>query len=210
MDFDGGEIDYSGSHDTDLENVYPEAPVSDFAREPLGQAAGGPGQGNGAGSGSDGTLPDFESFVAENPTLKDHLTTQLNLAVQGPAERMIGQHLVDMVDDAGYLRGDLSELAAKLGTSAEVIEDVLARLQTFEPTGVFARGLGECLALQLKERNRFDPVIATMLDNLQLLAAHNLSALRKAVGVDQDEGGFGFMRLNEVKEGTLAVGWDDG
>ncbi len=187
LDFNSSDVDYAGSHDTDIENVYPEAPASDFGREQLGQRSG-PGQGLGASSSSDGgSLPDFESFVAETPTLKDHLTTQLHLAVQGPAERMIGQHLVDMVDDAGYLRADLAELADKLGTNEAIIEGVLARLQTFEPTGVFARGLAECLALQLKEQNRFDPVIAVLLDNLKLLASHNLSALRKVVKVDQDE-----------------------
>ncbi len=154
----------------------------------MGPATGmGPGQSRGAGSNADGDLPDFESFVAETPSLKDHLTNQLHLAVQSPADRMIGQHLIDMVDDAGYLRGDLVELAEKLGTEDAVIEAVLARLQTFEPTGVFARGLAECLTLQLKEQNRFDPVIAALLDNLELLASHNLAALRKAVKVDQDE-----------------------
>ena len=187
LDFNSSDVDYTGSHDTDIENVYPEAPTSDFGREQLGQRSG-PGQGIGAGSSSDGgSSPDFESFVAETPTLKDHLTTQLHLAVQSPAERMIGQHLVDLVDDAGYLKGDLAELADKLGTSEAIIEGLLARLQTFEPTGVFARGLAECLALQLKEQNRFDPVIAVLLDNLELLASHNLSALRKVVKVDQDE-----------------------
>ena len=190
LDFDSAAVDYTGAHDTEMDNVYPEAPAADVGREAPGPGAAlgsGPGQSRGAGSGSDGDVPDFESFVAETPTLKDHLTRQLHLAVQSPGERMIGLHLIDMVDDAGYLRGDLVELAEKLGTEDEVIEAVLARLQTFEPTGVFARGLAECLALQLKEQNRFDPVIAALLDNLELLASHNLAALRKAVKVDQDE-----------------------
>jgi len=192
LDFNGSDIDYSSSHDTDLENVYPEAPAADFTYDRLnsGQGPGqGPGMGTsmGARNNSDGSAPDFLSLAAETPSLKDHLTAQLQLAFQGPMERMIGQHLIDMVDDAGYLTGDLSELAIKLGTSDAAIEDVLARMQAFEPTGVFARGLAECLALQLKEQNRFDPVIATLLDNLDLLASHNLAALRKAVGVDQDE-----------------------
>ncbi|MGI9477818.1 MAG: RNA polymerase factor sigma-54 [Hyphomicrobiaceae bacterium] len=186
LDFDSAAVDYTGAHDTDVENVYPEAPAQDFAREQL-VGGSGPGQSLGAGSQSDGAAPDFEAFVAETPTLKDHLTTQLHLAVTSPAERMIGQHLIDMVDDAGYLRGDLAELAEKLGTGDAVVEGVVARLQMFEPTGVFARNLAECLALQLKEQNRFDPVIAALLDNLELLGSHDLAGLRKAVKVDQDE-----------------------
>ncbi len=92
-----------------------------------------------------------------------------------------------MVDEAGYLHADLDQLAAKLGAPIELIEKVLATLQTFDPAGVFARSLGECLALQLKEQNRYDPQIAALLDNLHLLAAHNMPALRKAVGVDMSE-----------------------
>ncbi len=186
LDFEGGAVDYTGTFDTEIENVYPEAPSTDFGPDQLGSWAG-VGRSPGGGSAMDGDHPDFESYVSEVPSLKDHLTRQSHLAVSGPAEHMIAQHLIDMVDDAGYLRGDLDELADKLGTRTTAIEDLLAKLQTFEPNGVFARDLAECLTLQLKERNRFDPVIANLIENLHLLAAHNLSALRKAVGVDQDE-----------------------
>jgi RNA polymerase sigma-54 factor len=68
-----------------------------------------------------------------------------------------------------------------------MVERVLAVVQTFEPSGVFARSLGECLALQLKEQNRYDPMIGALLDNLHLLAAHNMTGLRKAVGCDMTE-----------------------
>lgn len=188
LDFASSNVDYTDAHDTEIENVYPEAPASDFGREQLSSlASSGPGAGKGAGGSFDGAHPDLESYVSETLSLKDHLTTQLHLMFQGAAERMIGQHLIDMVDDAGYVSGDLAELAEKLGAREAAIEDVLVRMQSFEPTGVFARNLSECLALQLKEQNRFDPVIEALLANLELLASHNLSALRKAVGVDQEE-----------------------
>lgn len=188
LDFSSPEVDYSGSHDTEIDNVYPEAPLSDFGVEHLGNWAGvGQGGSSSGGGQAEGEHPDLESFVSETPSLKDHLTAQLHLLSQSPAARMIGHHLIDLVDDAGYLRGDLGELSEKLGTTIEFVEDTLIALQSFEPTGVFARSLSECLALQLKEQNRFDPVIAALLDNLDLLACHNLAALRKAVGVDQDE-----------------------
>lgn len=128
-----------------------------------------------------------EAFVSSEPSLRDHLTEQLPLSIHGQAERLIGQHLIDMVDEAGYLHADLDQLAAKLGAPLDMVEKVLATLQTFDPAGVFARSLGECLALQLKEQNRYDPQIAALLDNLHLLAAHNMTALRKAVDADMAE-----------------------
>jgi RNA polymerase sigma-54 factor len=128
-----------------------------------------------------------EAFVSSEPSLRDHLSEQLPLSIHGQAERLIGQHLIDMVDEAGYLHADLDQLAAKLGAPLDMVEKVLATLQTFDPAGVFARSLGECLALQLKEQNRYDPQIAALLDNLHLLAAHNMAALRKAVDADMAE-----------------------
>ena len=128
-----------------------------------------------------------EAFVSSEPSLRDHLSEQLPLAVKDHVERLIGQHLIDMVDEAGYLHADLDQLATKLGAPLALVEKVLATLQTLDPPGVFARSLAECLALQLKEQNRYDPQIAALLDNLDLLAAHNLPALRKAVGADMSE-----------------------
>ncbi len=128
-----------------------------------------------------------EAFASGETSLRDHLSEQLPLAIRGHAERLIGQHLIDMVDEAGYLHADLDQLAAKLGAPLELVEGVLATLQTLDPPGVFARSLGECLALQLKEQNRYDPQIAALLDNLDLIAAHNMTALRKAVGADMGE-----------------------
>lgn len=128
-----------------------------------------------------------EAFLTSEPTLRDHLNAQLPLIVADPAERLIGVHLIDMVDEAGYLQADLDQLADKLGTPLAAVERVLETLQSCDPAGVLARSLAECLALQLKERDRYDPRIAALLDNLHLLAAHNLSALRKAVGADMAE-----------------------
>jgi RNA polymerase sigma-54 factor len=129
----------------------------------------------------------LEDFVAARRSLADYLTEQLHVAILAPAERLIGAHLIHMVEEAGYLQGDLAELAEKLGAPPTLIDKVLGILQTFDPPGVFARTLAECLALQLKDRNRYDPQIAKLLDNLELLGGHNLSALKRAVGVDAQE-----------------------
>ena len=99
----------------------------------------------------------LEDFVAAGRSLADHLNEQLQMLVTEPAERLIGAHLIHMVDEAGYLQGDLDDLADKLGAPKSLVEKVLEKLQGFDPTGVFARNLAECLALQLKDRNRYDP-----------------------------------------------------
>jgi RNA polymerase sigma-54 factor len=128
-------------------------------------------------SAFNGEETNLEDFVAAGLSLADYLSEQLHVAIADPAERLIGAHLINMVDEAGYLRGDLDELADRLGAPRSLIDRVLATLQGFEPSGVFARDLGECLALQLKEQNRYDPQIAKLLDNLHLLGSHNLVAL---------------------------------
>lgn len=140
--------------------------------------------GGGSFDSDDGTL---EDYVAAGKSLADHLNDQLTLVITDPAERLIGSHLIHMVDESGYLQGDLGDLADKLGAPPARIEKVLKVLQTFDPPGVMARNLAECLALQLKEKNRYDPQIALLLDNLALLGSHNLAALKRAVGVDGQE-----------------------
>jgi RNA polymerase sigma-54 factor len=177
-----------GSLDTDLANVYPDTAPSELS----------------AGSGASDSLSNWsslsnrsgsfenddsniEAYVASERSLRDHLSEQLQMAIQDPVGRLIGQNLIDLVDDAGYLHADLEQVAERLGAPLTLVDQVLARLQTFDPVGVMARSLSECLALQLKDQNRFDPVIALFLDNLSLVAQHNLPALKKAVGVDMDE-----------------------
>ncbi len=129
----------------------------------------------------------LEAYVAEERTLRDHLTEQLMLAFADPARRLVGQHLIDMTDEGGYLRGDLDGLAELLGASLDLIEEVLCGMQGFEPCGVFARDLRECLTLQLKERDRCDPAMAALIENLHLLAAHDLVALKRVARVSDED-----------------------
>ena len=142
------------------------------------------GQGQGAGGGEESNL---EAYVAEQLTLRDHLTTQLMLAFADPARRLIGQHLIDMTDEAGYLRGDLIAVAELLGAPIELVEETLCVMQGFEPCGVFARDLRECLTLQLKEQDRCDPAMAALIENLHLLAAHDLVALKRVARVSDED-----------------------
>ncbi len=116
--------------------------------------------------------------------LLDHLTEQLALAIPDPVRRMIGRHLVDLVDDAGYLTGDLEAIADRLGAPQSEVEAVIAILQTFDPPGVCARNLSECLAIQLREQDRLDPAMQALLAHLDLVARRDFSALRRLCGVD--------------------------
>ena len=135
-------------------------------------------EGNGAG---------LDNVGVTGRSLVQHLTEQLNLTLVDAAERLIGAHLIHMLDEAGYLVGDLNELADRLGAPRSLINTVLATLQQFDPPGVFARTLAECLALQLREQNRYDPQIAKLLSHLDLLGSHNLAGLKRTVGVDAQE-----------------------
>ncbi|MEQ1698034.1 MAG: RNA polymerase factor sigma-54 [Hyphomicrobiaceae bacterium] len=175
--------------DTDHENICPDTAPGDYAQEAGSSALAGSTFANARQVGSSFSDDDYnlESFVASEISLKDHLTQQLPLALPDQADLMIGQNLIDLVDEAGYMPADLGVIAERLGTDDAHVSRVLATLQTFDPPGVFARSLAECLALQLKEQNRYDPQIALFLANLNLLATHNMAALRKAVGCDMDE-----------------------
>ncbi len=149
-----------------------------------------PGYSEWSGTGSsrreDGDY-NLEAFVSVETTLTDHLAEQLALAVGDPARRMIGQYLIDMVDEAGYLPGDLASVAEKLGAPLREVDAVLEILQGFDPPGVCARNLTECLAIQLKERDRFDPAMQALVAHLDLLAKRDLAALRKICGVNEED-----------------------
>jgi len=170
------------SFDTPIENVFPDAEVP--ARPaPSEPAAYSEWASVGSGGREDGDY-NLEAFVSAERTLGDHLAEQLALAIADPVRRMIGQHLIDSVDESGYLTADLAAVAEKLGAPLAEIEAVLAILQGFDPPGVCARNLSECLTIQLKERNRFDPAMQALLARLDLVARRDLAALRRICGVD--------------------------
>ena len=89
---------------------------------------------------------------------------------------MIGQYLIDLVDEAGYVPADLGQAAERLGASQADVEAVLAVLQKFDPPGVCARNLSECLAIQLRELNRYDPAMQALVEHLDLLAKRDIAA----------------------------------
>ena len=176
--------DAADSFDTAYENVYPDAAPAEMGPDPNGSQWSTVKQ---RGSSFDEEDANLEAYATADISLREHLVEQVALAITDPAERLVAQYLIDTVDEAGYLHADLADIQAKLAAPDGMVERVLGVLQGFDPAGVCARSLAECLALQLKEQNRYDPQIAALLDNLGHLATHNLAALKRAVGVDADE-----------------------
>jgi len=138
-----------------------------------------------AGSDEDGLS--VEDNASPEISLREHLLNQLQVDIHDPMERMIGAHLVDLVNDAGYITGELEPLATSLGLEEKDLERVLVKLQGFDPTGVCARNLSECLTLQLKEKNHFDPAMELLLKHLHLLGDGRFDELQKKCGVDRDD-----------------------
>jgi RNA polymerase sigma-54 factor len=181
----GSRTEIEQTLDTGLENVFPEEPAESAARAAQDAAPSAYTEwGGGASSDEDYNL---EAFVASEVTLTGHLAEQMAVALPGPVQRMIGQYLIDLVDDAGYLPADLGEAAERLGAPQDEIDRVLGVLQTFDPPGICARSLSECLAIQLREQNRYDPAMQALVENLELLAKRDVATLRKVCGVDDED-----------------------
>lgn len=130
---------------------------------------------------------DLEGTTAAARTLRDHVNEQIALAFADPAELLMAHELAEGLDEAGYMLADLDEIADRIGARRPALEAVLATCQTFDPPGLFARGLAECLALQLIARDRYDPAMRAMIDNLDLLAKRDFQALGRLCGVDAED-----------------------
>jgi len=179
-EIDDGPVEAPGADlDSDYDNMWNgdaggETPTS-ITMEPWRNLGGGDGGGDG------------DYAPAGEISLRDHLLAQLNVELDDPVDRVIGAHVIDMIDDAGYIDGAIETIAERLGCDVGLVERALDKLQRLEPTGVFARDLRECLALQLRERDRLDPAMAALLDNLDLLAAHDLASLKRRCAVDDED-----------------------
>ena len=164
------------------------APGDDEAtgRAGMDGALGLTGAGSGAGGGASEDAPDLDAFANAEPNLADHLTAQAGTVLTG-TDLVIAAHLIDQLDEAGYLTVRLLDLATRLSVPLARVEAVLAVVQTFDPTGVGARDLAECLALQAREADRYDPCMARLIDNLDLLARGEIKRLQRMCGVDDDD-----------------------
>ncbi len=152
------------------------------APELLGQWKSMPGGGSGEGEGYD-----LDDFVAGQISIRDHLNQQIPFALSTPGDRLIAAILMDHLDEAGYLRADMDEIAARLGETGDHLSAVLETLQDLDPPGIFARSLSECLSIQLKQRNRLDPAMKSLVDNLELLGKRDFASLKRLCGVDEED-----------------------
>lgn len=135
----------------------------------------------------DGDDQDFAANLSKTETLAEYLTGQLNLNISKPAELLIGQHLIGMLNEAGYLTSDPMSLVETLGATEEQISAVLAVCRGFDPVGIFSKDLKDCLRLQLLERNRLDPAMAMLIDHLEWVAKRDFVQLKNACGVNQED-----------------------
>jgi len=187
IDFaDGPESSGSESMDVDYDNLWNNDSLSDGGDTGVADTAFS-SWGSGPGGSFNPLETDLEQTLSGQETLHQHLTQQLNVELDDPADRVIGLHLIDQLDEAGYVSDRCPAVAEMLGCPAERVERTLERLQHFDPPGIFARDLAECLALQLRERDRLDPAMQALLENLDLLAKRDIAALMRICGVDQED-----------------------
>ena len=161
--------------------IAPEATAADVGGSVDWSKAGSGGSFNSSGD------YDAAANTAADISLIDHLTEQLSMSGLEGTERLIAQHLIDHVDENGYLRASLEDLAENLGVSLARVQSLVTQMQSFEPTGVFARDLRECLSLQLREKNSLDEPMQALLDHLELLAKHDLSKLMKLCELNKED-----------------------
>jgi len=167
--------------DNDHAESFDAGGVADGA--PYSQAITGRGGASDFGSDERG----IEDIADGRPPLRDYLGEQLRLTFDDHVDRMIGAHLIALLCPAGRLTADPAAIADAMAIPLERVEAVRARMMRFDPSGLFARDLKECLAAQLAERNRLDPAMATLLDNLELLARRDLRRLTTLCGVDAED-----------------------
>jgi len=184
-DLETGSEAIASRMDTDLGNVFPDEPGVPASPDPA-QLKTGDSYKNASSSAASEDY-NLEAFVADEASLGTSLEEQMNLALSDEADKLIAGHLINSLDENGYLYLDLNDTADQLGVDLTRVETVLGVLQTFEPAGVFARNLAECLKLQLIDKNRFDPAMEALIDNIELLAKRDLQTLRKICGVDDED-----------------------
>ncbi|MCY6382779.1 RNA polymerase factor sigma-54 [Hoeflea prorocentri] len=181
LDQDGDTI--SARLDAAQEDIFPEdsGPVSPDAPELAAHWKSMPG----ASTPSTDAMQDIDGYSARPQTLRDHVNEQIIYTFPGSKERLIAAHIADHLDAAGYLDFDPAQTAEQLNVDAVTVEKVLIALQGFDPAGLFARSLSECLANQLRRKNRLDPAMDVLVGNLDLLARRDFKTLRKMCGVDE-------------------------
>ena len=128
-----------------------------------------------------------EQTLTEKVTLKTILTNQANLEFSNKTDKKISEVLIDYIEPSGWFLQNIDEIVSFSGFERNAIESVLNRMQKFEPSGVFARNLKECLSIQLRNNESFSEKNITVIENLELLGEGNLKELQKITGMRDEE-----------------------
>ncbi|MDZ4140302.1 MAG: RNA polymerase factor sigma-54 [Erythrobacter sp.] len=141
-----------------------------------------------AAGGSDfGDAPDWDQLRAAEVTLADHLDGQVGALASDPRTALIARHIIGLLDEAGYLASAIDEIADDLGVTHDEAETALALVQSLDPSGVGARNLAECIAIQAREADRYDPCMAALIANLDLVARGEVERLKRLCRVDDED-----------------------
>ena len=177
------------SMDAEYEDIDPHTSGSDKASDEAASHDYSVNEWSNTSSGGSAPMDDrqFDATLTKEISLHEHLTEQLHINTRDQQVLLIGAELIDQIDEAGYLRGDLNEMADRLGAEEKIVTQTLTLLQSFEPCGVAARDLKECLCLQLQELDRLDPAMAAFIENIELLAKGDLAGLIKATHASEED-----------------------
>lgn len=192
----------------------PDAVEADHANS-YDQGSASDGFSGSIGSGGRDGARDFgdergiDELAATPRNLRNHLGEQLRLGIADPKQRLIGAHLIALIDGAGRVSATDDEIAAAMGVDPAMVGQVRQTMMRFDPPGLFAVNLRDCLAAQLADRNRLDPAMEALLDNLELLARRDHRALMAVCEVDGEDltEMIAEIRALDPKPGA---GWDDG
>ncbi len=187
---EGAKADAGSDLDTDFENVYTDDAKIDQPSENQSSPEAAADNWQAPTSTPSGPLSEdysIDQLGSPERSLRDHLTEQLQIAITDPTRRLIGADIVDSVNEAGYMTASVEGVADRLGAKTDDVESVLTVLHTFDPVGILARDLPECLRIQLREKDRLDPAMDALLNNLDLLAKRDFPALGRSCGVDQED-----------------------
>ena len=136
----------------------------------------------------DSERPSFEAFLTRPPSLEDHLTWQLGLTEVQPRIAEIANHIIGNINEDGYFLLTVEELCQSSGCSVEDASEAVKLVQSFDPTGVAARDLRECLALQLEAIGMKDSLAMKIVqEHLQLLENHRFKEIASRTGSTFDE-----------------------
>jgi len=179
------DVDYQGEdfQDSAADRMSDHRMESDAAGDHRSGLDGGLGL---EGLSGGGEAPDLDALAGSDMSLHEHLLGQAGALLSG-TDLLIAQQIIEQIDETGYISTPMLALAQRLGSPLGEVERVLAIVQGFDPPGVAARSLSECLAIQAREADRYDPAMARLISNLDYLARGNLAALRRICGVDEED-----------------------